>query len=174
MILLSLWLVDLHSFSSLSYFLIISHSWFPLQKRKRTNYELVNHYILEKYFNFTIKKIHNSKSDDQAKKIFHFLTFHECVCKGLLYVWAVECLSSWAGGAGLGSCVPGPGWRCIGSGPGCIAPPPPAASSVEPLRSLPPCHSAAGDNDRGEESVLLLKTHPLIPIHASSPVHIFF
>lgn len=62
------------------------------------------------------------------------------------------CLSFWAVGAGRGSCEPEPGWRCNGSGPGCTNPPPPAASSAEPLRNLLPCRSSAAltqTEDRG-------------------------
>ncbi len=57
-----------------------------------------------------------------------------------LYICTVS-FSLWAVGAGHGSCEPGPGWKCSGSGPGRTIPPPPAASSAEPLRNLQPCRS---------------------------------
>lgn len=60
-------------------------------------------------------------------------------------------LSFWAVGAGRGSCAPGPGWRCSGIAPGCTGPPPPAASSAEPLRNPPPCRSSAAVTHRADE-----------------------
>lgn len=68
----------------------------------------------------------------QYKHSFDLPVIAFCVCLSFLAVWVVH-----------GSCEPGPGWRCNASGLDCTSPPPPAASSAEPLRNLQPCRSSA-------------------------------